>query len=433
MDLLLEAEAGTLNKRLNAFGHKFPNIGNVCVALHQNNSVVNARLGVEGTNPLVAIGCLAKVFTATLISQLISQSTLNLNENIAELLPIDDGKVRACFSGVTLRHLMNNTHGLDGPIPLTAPIATTGFIDIQMLCDILSSAPPLAEPGEVYNCTNAGAYLAAAIIECTCGRPFRDVLYHELLKPLSVATTESIANLALGLPAVCPATGGQLLLPVCGISEFINYHLGRVTVGEKSHQRALNCLLEESHPLPGWHPLESAAGLVWKQFHSGWYGHDGRWLGNSVVVRLHPRRGIAIIITGEIHRGDPTIRILANLFGDLFPELVTCEVPQLLTKEENRALELERYVGRYKSSSGCLAVTQEGDQLNICATHNPESNPPIRVPVTSHRLRGAKQHVFWTDPPELHALPFVQFVSPLHDRGFEYIWNGRNVWRRVDR
>ena len=45
-------------------------------------------------------------------------------------------------------------------------------------------------------------------------------------------------------------------------------------------------------------------------------------------------------------------------------------------------------------------------------------------------LRPAEDEIFIPES-QVSELPFIQFVEPQPARTFEYVWNGKQLWRRV--
>jgi CubicO group peptidase (beta-lactamase class C family) len=88
--------------------------GQETVAAH---GVLNSATGVEVTpDSLFQIASITKVWTATMIMQLIDEGRLSLGTTVAQVLP----GVRICTSDVsgqvTIEHLLTHTSGIEGDI-----------------------------------------------------------------------------------------------------------------------------------------------------------------------------------------------------------------------------------------------------------------------------------------------------------------------------
>jgi len=140
--------------------------GHVAVAFMCGARVATA--GVDGDKERLApIGCVAKVLTAALASAAVARRDLSFDAGVCDLLARDVAALR----GVTVRHLLEHTHGLDDSL-LSAPRYRHGFIDADELCSRVAALTRWAAPGAVYSYGNAGAWLVAATLERVRGRAY---------------------------------------------------------------------------------------------------------------------------------------------------------------------------------------------------------------------------------------------------------------------
>jgi CubicO group peptidase (beta-lactamase class C family) len=368
--------------------------------------------------------CVAKLFTATLLTNLLDRAGIGLGAAVAECLRVDERYSRG-LAGINFTHLIDHTHGLDDSALTHCPLRADGTIDTDALCRDLLGDAALSQPGHLHSYGNAGAWLSAAVIEQLCGRPFRHVLEQELLTPLGISLREAPDD---DITGVCPSGGGRWLLSAEELARMLAFHL-EVAAGVTGNLRGhLDLLRSQSHALPGWNPTEQGICCGWKDYGADWYGHDGRWRGSSLLGRINISHRVAIVIgvTGFARR-DPIYTLLEGLFGGRFPEVSGIRVPTLVSAEEARSADREMFKGVYQARIGSVTVFGEGEQLLLAIAGESLGTAAHRT----YRLRAARDGLFITSPFGLELFPYVQFLRPAATGHYQYLWNGSNLWRRV--
>ena len=338
--------------------------------------------------------------------------TFNWSSEIGEFLSLaNPWKER--LSGISLRCLLTHTHGLDASTVQSVPRTREGFIDVQVLCSQLA-ASPLSTPGRLYSYSNAGAWFAGAALEQRLGRR-----YSQLLKDSSLRSSESIS-----VGSVCPATGDGLELTLSQWLRFLELHLqqGPSRAGD-AFARALSALREDPVSLPGWSPSEQGACLGWKYYGAGWFGHNANLPESSTLLRFNCEHHIALVIDAS---DNAAFMVLAGLFGTALPEFANLRPPRLLNADECAAASLERYVGTYVQAQSILRVdtTSKRQLLLIIDT-------PDRRESRARLLRAAEGNLFIFEPRDSTDFACVQFVKATEAGTFEYLWNGKQIWRRA--
>ncbi|HEX7081886.1 MAG TPA: serine hydrolase domain-containing protein [Gammaproteobacteria bacterium] len=383
----------------------------VIVGVRAGGRVAIAAAGEQGVTDTACdapmpIGCLAKLFTAALVMQARAAGRLGLDDPVAERLPSGAGIE---LRGITLRHLLEHTHGLDDSLLERAPRCEDGRIDARRLVAALAAAPRLAAPGEIYSYSNAGAWLLAAVLETAAGLAYARLLHDELLAPLGVAA--GVRCSASGGGEICPAVGGALAVRVRGLLELVGAHApcdGDAGAGT---------------PLPGWHPLERGCRLGWKVHAPGWLGHQSAWPNASALVRVHPRAGVALAVCST---GPAAAVVAARVLGARLPELAALRVPRLLDVGSAEASAAKRGEGLYRTARYAVSVAAGaggGLVLRTAARTGGRYRPAARA-----SLCPAEHGVCFTRPA-LAEFPYVQLVSPCA-AGYRFIWNGRFVLPR---
>lgn len=371
------------------------------------------RGGPNAPREPTPVGCLAKLLTATLATRLFARHRIGLDTHIVDLL--NAGTVRRRLAGVTLRHLLEHTHGLDDSL-IERPPSHAGFIDVSELAQRMTSAPPLAPPGALYSYGSAGACLTAAALEACCTRPYAQLLHEELLGPLDIRIGPASTTRHDGL-GICPSNGVGLALTVVDWLRFLaSATLDCAQTWPRERNERTNGAIT---PLPGWNPLERGIYLGWKYHGHGWFGHQSVWPAASAWVRANPRRAIALAL---ISRDHAVAVIAGRMLGAALPELFDLRMPALLRC--GAPFDPERYVGRYGSAAIDVEVVRAGDALELCV------HDRARGLRQRSALAPAADHVFFTRPPVPESFPYVQLVAA-HGDEFGYLWNGRFVLPRL--
>ena len=350
------------------------------------------------------VGCLVKPLTATLVAEAVAQSRLRWHDEVAEILEEGD-VIRTRLAGVTVQQLLNHTHGLDASSVECVPRTDDGRIDAAALCASLSTRP-LSPPGELYSYSDAGGWLAGAVLEKLYRKAYWRIL---AARPFM----RDSGALALADGQVCASTGGDLRLSAAQWLEFLD-----------THAEQISTLGAERTPLPGWGLFEHGACSGWKAYADGWLGHNSNQTDCSAVLRFHPRERVGIFVYAA---GDgAAMPALAGVLGDAFPELLHFRIPRPLAQRNLPPLQSARYTGRFSRCDTRLAVQAGAGGALSVSVHDPQAAPVWSCP----HLRPGPDELFLPEPLDDLRFPFMQFVRPDARNRFEYVWNGRQLWRR---
>jgi CubicO group peptidase (beta-lactamase class C family) len=388
-----------------------------CVAFSRGSNWASAFVadgGRGGTNmprEPMPVGCLAKLLTATLAIRVMAELGIGLHTRVTELLDLREA--RAVLARITLRQLLEHTHGLDcariGPPPVRS-----GFIDVRELVLDVARWRPLAAPGAMYSYGNIGAWLIGAALERVVTRPFSQLLRERLLGPLGIQTDAASSPRAA---VICPASGAGLALRVVDWLRFLNSEaVDRAVACAESTGEAASLSVT---PLPGWNPLERGIRLGWKYHGHGWFGHQSAWPEASALVRVNPERRIALVVISRDHAASV---ISGRFLGSALPELFELRTPPL--QRHDAVVSPERYLDRYGSAAFEVELAQSGAALEL------RVHDRLRDVRQRAALLPAAGHTFFTRRPVIESFPFIQLVEP-HGGRFSYLWNGRSVLPRL--
>ncbi|MEM9681379.1 MAG: serine hydrolase, partial [Bacteroidota bacterium] len=167
------------------------------ILYHKSFGLTDQKQGTPMTKETpFSIMSITKVFTSTIILQLVEEGKIDLNHTIAKYLPDYKGPAA---NRVTVHQLLNHTSGIqaaevtkekDGETPsIYASIYST-----DQLMHKYCSGPLVSEPGTKFDYSNADYILLGKIIEGIENDTYENVLNRRILKPLKMNDTGMITN-----------------------------------------------------------------------------------------------------------------------------------------------------------------------------------------------------------------------------------------------
>jgi CubicO group peptidase (beta-lactamase class C family) len=133
------------------------------------------------------IGSITKQFTAMLVTQLVEEGRIRLENTISDFIPefpADIGKV------ITVEMLLNHSSGLRLPEGIEKYYYASKKDEfLQEFIKQQSEEGLRFDPGKGYAYSNAGYYILGLIIEKVTGKSYEEVLREQILEPLSMGDT----------------------------------------------------------------------------------------------------------------------------------------------------------------------------------------------------------------------------------------------------
>ena len=353
------------------------------------HGVLNTGTGVPvTTDSLFQLGSITKIWTATMIMQLVDEGLLGLDTVVSQALPGVRPGAGDVGDQVTVRHLLTHTSGIDGDI-----FTDTGRGDdcVPRYVDELAGAPSVFAPGAAYSYSNSGYVLLGRIIEVLDGQSWDESLRQRLTGPLSVTRTVTLPEEAIlhraavghhrgdtpvqiwGLPrSIGPA--GLITATASDLLTFARLHLGGgvSAEGKRLLSEASAAAMQAPYAtIPEFSSPGAAIGLGWRL--SRWgdrtiIGHDGDTIGQSAYLRLDPEAGVAACLLTNSVESETLYR---ELFSEVFGTLVGMTVPAPpgpVPAAADGNADLERYAGRYERTSRRLDVSVRDGQLRMVVT-----------------------------------------------------------------
>ncbi|NYV68761.1 beta-lactamase family protein [Bacillus sp. Gen3] len=354
------------------------------------SGLLHRGTGVEATtDSLFQIGSISKVFTATLVMQLIDSGELDLDETVKDVLP------EFAIPGteaITIRQLLSHASGLTSDFTID-----TGRGD-DCLARYIEACKELrleSSPGTVVSYSSVGYNVLGRIIEVVTGQTWDDALRDRLLVPLGLYSTVTLPEEVLKFRAamghldsgdgknVIPApfwnllprssgpSGGALCATAADLIRFAQIHLNGGLASDGSRVltfKSVNDMQRLVAETPDkWTSRNEGWGLGWMIY--DWYdthviGHDGATIGQNAYLRIIP--GCEVVVS-LMTNGGSTDLLQSILFRELFEELVSVRMPNAVFEPAPNppTVDITPFVGVYKRQGLTLTVTEHNGTLQL--------------------------------------------------------------------
>lgn len=338
----------------------------------------------------------SKMMIAATVLTLVERGGVTLDRPLTDYVPYFRRGAGHDASAVTVEMLLTHTGGI--PDSEYCPDGAS----LRATIDAHANDPYWAPPGRLYNYSNAGYALLAAVIEEQTKRPFEEVVTERIFRPAGMSTARFTASaedptVARGhagrkvvwrRPIECEASraAGGVIASVTDFARFAELLLaggGAVLTPDSAAAMTQGRALIETDPITkyGYGLIEGRhAGLRTVE-------HRGSAAGFSTFVRLVPERGFAVIafVNGPTQPNDVVDAATSALLG--VPERPLERVPAA-------AAAWPAYVGRYEDPTGALGkfhVFIDGEALRVRLDGG--QRPPVRRGLRGTFVRDANATV----------------------------------------
>lgn len=348
--------------------------------------ILHLGTGVEATpDALFQIGSITKLWTATLVMQLVDEGRVDLDATVRTYLPEfrigDEDAARV----ITVRQLLTHTSGFEGDI-----FTDTGVGDdcVEKYLGVLHDVPQLFPPGEQFSYNNAGYCVLGRLVEVLREKTYDACLREHLFQPLGLTHAATgpydaiMFRVAMGHVELEPGAGLQpapvwalarsnapagamLAMRPRDLLAFARMHLedGAAVDGTqvlapgtaaRMHAREVD--------LPYLGVMGDSWGLGFERFDTpegAIIGHDGSTIGQNAFLRMVPEAGLAVAL---LTNGGDTLSLYHAIAGHVIGELSDTALPALpAPPADPERVDASRFVGTYASQVADLEVTQDED------------------------------------------------------------------------
>jgi CubicO group peptidase (beta-lactamase class C family) len=344
--------------------------------------VVNLDTRIPATPDAVfQIGSITKVFTATLVMQLVDDGLLTLDAPIIDYLPEFQTADPATRRRVTARHLLCHSSGIDGDF-----FANSGRGDdsIARLLQMSALLPSLFPVGTKMSYCNVGYAVLGRLVEVLRRETFDQAMRRRIFKPLGMTHAMTLPEDALRYRCaighvpdpkhpkhliVAPMThlalgqksaGSTPAMSASDLLAFVAAHLdrGRIRRGEKLLSAASVDAMQRRQIRLQKHAPTGAShwGLGWILFEGAGdkvIGHDGGTIGQYSFLRVAPKRRTAMAL---LTNGGDATSVQQELFGAFFAKGAHWHPPELPAPDAELRIDHARYVGRFENIQSVISI-----------------------------------------------------------------------------
>jgi CubicO group peptidase (beta-lactamase class C family) len=342
---------------------------------------VDGKQPLDG-NSVFEIGSVTKVFTATLLADMVERGEVSLNDPISKYLPKTVKTPTRDGKEITLLDLATQTSGLPrlpGNFAPKDPRNPYADYSVDQLYAFLSGYTLTRGIGEKYEYSNLGVGLLGHILALRAGMDYETLVRRRISQPLRMEDTrisltpEMQTRLVTGHnPALKPvanwdlptlAGAGALRSTVNDMLKFVAANIGLTKSPLlAAMQRAHQSQRETGQP-------DLTIGLNWhilKKFDSEIVWHNGATGGYHSFIGFDKKNRKGVVVLSNS----------ANDIDDIGRHLLVSQFPlaKLEPPKEHKAIQLDpkifdAYAGEYQLAPGfSLVFTREGDKFFIQPT-----------------------------------------------------------------
>jgi serine-type D-Ala-D-Ala carboxypeptidase/endopeptidase len=297
------------------------------------------------------IGSLTKIFTASLLADMVKRGIVNLDDPIEKYLPSNVTVPSYNGHKITLEDLATHTSGLpDLPRTVVGP-GHYRNLPTQQIYNFISNSSLVSEPGTRFNYSNLGVGLLGHILSLKAGIPYEQLLRDRILNVLGMDSTgiamdstqittplpdllksrlakghvagKEISNLAF-LPEVIQPSGA-VYTSANDLIKFLSANMGLIHTKINDILQDTHLIRHEEYTLTGYSPvtrdfLVAYTGLAWSIFTNlggedtvVW--KDGGINGYTSYIAFNPTKqiGLVVLCTCDSDAGDVNAGFLESL------------------------------------------------------------------------------------------------------------------------
>jgi len=360
------------------------------------SGVLNRNTGVAATpDSLFQIGSVTKVWTATLVLQLVDEGAIELDAAVQRHLPEFDLPDAAAAEAVTVRQLLAHTGGFVGDL-----FEDTGPADdaLELYLGVVArEATQVHPPGALMSYCNSGYCVLGALVAKLRGGTWEAAVRERLVGPLGLEQYALSADEAImfrtaaghtkapgsdlvsvfprwSLPRSNAPAGATLCLTAGGLLSFGRMMLAGGLAGEARlvSEDAVAAMRTPQVDVPGTggrRPRQWGLGLMLFDWGTPVYGHDGGTIGQETTWRVLPEHDLVLAATSN---GGPHVSLHDDVLAPVLRDLAGVELPPYPTPPDPPLpFEATRHTGTYAVPEQTWRVAAAADHLRV--TFNPSA------------------------------------------------------------
>lgn len=295
---------------------------------YYGETIKGDSLSLPKDNTLFEIGSITKVFTATLLANLVEKQLVSLDDSITKFLP-DSVAQNSFLQKITFKELANHTSGLPRlpenleKLPKYLPSDPYAQYGRKELFSYLKNIKLENSPGEKFEYSNLGFALLGELISIISKKPYAQCISEVIASPLGMTNTvEKVIPKTQQLTKVYGANGNEV--PVWQWKAFAGTGALKSTIADllrfaqyqfKMPQTTLENAMALTKQFTYYLPPSTDIGLAWHMNMINdviLYWHNGNTGGSSSFIGLIPDSKSAIIVlsNSSISVDDMSTKIL---------------------------------------------------------------------------------------------------------------------------
>lgn len=347
------------------------------------SGVLHRGTGVETTTDSVfLLGSVAKVYTATMVMQLVEEGRLGLDTRIVDVLPEFATPDPEATGVITVRQLLSHTGGLTNDFT-----HDTGRGD-DCLAKYVAAARDVAldcPPGTAVSYSGLGYVTLGRIIEVLDGKTWDQAVQDRIVAPLGLTRTMTLPEEALRFRVAMSHLGeagedpdpapvwdlmprsagpyGRIISSAGDVVRLAQMHLngGTAADGARVMSPEIVTAMQQRHVnVPDkWTVSADGWALGWTLY--DWdgiagYGHDGAAIGQYSYLRVVPGSNVAVAL---VTNGGGARQLYADLFRELLHELAGVTMPGAFgPPTPPPAIDIAPFAGTYKREGVVITVSE---------------------------------------------------------------------------
>ncbi|MCU7722552.1 beta-lactamase family protein [Actinoplanes sp. KI2] len=402
--------------------------------------VVNLDTGVKTTvDSVFQIGSVTKLWTASLVMQLVDDGLVDLDAPVRRYLPDFAVPDAAASETVTARHLMSHTAGFAGDL-----FEDTGRGDDALdryLAYLHTGATQVSAPGELFSYCNSGWCVLGALVARLRGGTWESVLRERLIGPLGVTHMALFAEEAILFRTSAGHLNGRVFrewllprsnapagsMPWAAPRELVRFgrmFLADGVAGDGARVLPAGTFATMREPQVAQPPMSeraaTAQGLGFALYE--WdgvpvVGHDGGTPGQSTCLRIVPDRGVVVAVNTN---GGAAGALFDDLLTAVLAEVAGLRVPpRPLPPAEPVPFRPDGFAGRFDGPLEAYEVAADDAGLDVTTIPKQLLTDAGERPATTRYVALGGDRFIATEPADgVH--PMLAFI----DNG-RYLYNSR--------
>jgi CubicO group peptidase (beta-lactamase class C family) len=416
--------------------------------------VLSTATGVDATpDSVFQIGSITKLWTATLVLQLVDEGRLDLDAPVRRYLPEIRLRDESAAASITTRQLLSHQAGFEGDV-----FTDTGRGDdaIEKYVELIADLPQLFSPGEFFSYNNVGFSVLGRLVEVLRGKTWEQALVDHIVAPLGLthvapSAYEAILHRAAvghvgpgegGIEIAAPAwalprsnepAGSMLAMSPRDLLGFVAMHLAEGAGPDGTRilsPLSARAMRTSQVALPRLTGMGAAWGLGWEIITTDApieLGHDGGTIGQAAFLRVVPEAGLAVAL---LTNGGDVFGLFESTIALILSEVADVTLPgHPVPLDEPAVVEAEPLLGLYADTIYDLLVSVD-DHGRIWLDRTPKDilaeigEKPMRTELVGF---GEDSLIARESTRGVH--PIYAFLGDAGDGRRKYIHYGRVVAR----